>query len=482
MNLSPENKIAGVLAPLFALRSQHGLGIGDVETLREFIEWAREIGFRVVQLLPINEVGRDNSPYNAISAMAIEPTTLHLAPGSPAELTQEAFERVMANENLEALRHGPVKYDRVRKSKRELLECAFNNFQLNPIANRQTKFDQFCERESSWLKSYAFFRVLMELNGESETWDEWQLEHRDPKTAQTWLGEQPTDMRTEFSEREKFFCYVQWIADEQWHEVRKFAEERGVALMGDIPFGVSYYSADVFSEREIFHLDWSGGAPPEPYFKDDAFTMKWGQNWGIPVYNWPALRAQDFAWWRQRVRGVKRIFHIFRIDHVLGFYRIYAFPWRPAKNKEFLPLDWNAMLAKTGGQWPHFTPRDDEKPENAEANRREGEEYLRMVLAESGATRVVGEDLGTVPGYVRPSLHSLGIAGFKIPQWEFLHGQMTPGSHSKGYQSRLMLRTITSRFVNYGRKQSTKNRRLMLRRWKMSSDHAVLRDRAARRA
>src|SRR5205814_3190226 len=154
MNLIPENKIAGVLTPLFALRSEKGLGIGDVGTLREFIEWAREIGFRVVPLLPINEVGRDNSPYNAISAMAIEPTTLHLAPSSPAELTQEAFEGVMANENLEALRHGPVKYDRVRKLKRELLECAFNNFQLDPIANRQTKFDQFCGRESSWLQSY----------------------------------------------------------------------------------------------------------------------------------------------------------------------------------------------------------------------------------------------------------------------------------------------------------------------------------------
>jgi 4-alpha-glucanotransferase len=428
MNLSPENKIAGVLTPLFALRSEKGLGIGDVGTLREFTEWAREIGFGVVQLLPINEVGRDNSPYNAISAMAIEPTTLQLAPGSPAELTQKAFERVMANENLEALRHGPVKYDRVRKLKRELLECAFNNFQLNSTANRQTKFDQFCKDESSWLKSYSFFRVLMELNGENETWDEWRLEHRDPKTAHAWLREQPTDMRNQFSEREKFFCYVQWIADEQWRDTRKFGEERGVALMGDVPFGVSYYSADVFSEREIFHLDWSGGAPPEPYFKDDEFTMKWGQNWGIPVYNWPALRAQNFAWWRQRVRVVKRIFHIFRIDHVLGFYRIYAFPWRPTRNKEFLPLDWNAMLAKTGGRWPHFTPRDDENPENAEANRREGEEYLRMVLAESGATRVVGEDLGTVPRYVRPSLHAMGIAGFKIPQWEFLDGRMTPGS------------------------------------------------------
>jgi 4-alpha-glucanotransferase len=428
MNLSPENKIAGVLAPLFALRSQQGLGIGDVETLSEFIEWAREVGFRVVQLLPINEVGRDNSPYNAISAMAIEPTTLHLVSGSPAELTQEAFQTVLANENLEALRHGPVKYDRVRKLKRALLESAFDNFQVNPIATRQAEFGRFCASEGRWLKPYAFFRALMEWNGETETWDKWQLEHRDPKTARSWLEKESAEVRAQFSRREKFFCYVQWIADEQWRELRKFAEERGVALMGDIPFGVSYYSADVFSEREIFHLDWSGGAPPEPYFKDDEFTMKWGQNWGIPVYNWAALRAQDFAWWRQRVVGVKRIFHIFRIDHVLGFYRIYAFPWRPGKNKEFLPLDWNGMLAKTGGQWPHFMPRDDESPQNAEANRREGEEYLRMVLTESAATRIVGEDLGTVPKYVRPSLHSLGIAGFKIPQWEFRDGTMTPGS------------------------------------------------------
>ena len=428
MNLSPKNKVAGVLTPLFALRSEKGLGIGDVATLREFIVWARETGFGVVQLLPINEVGRDNSPYNAISAMAIEPMTLHLAPGSPQELTHEAFESVTANENLTTLRRGPVKYERVRTLKRELLEHAFKNCQLNATPDRQSKFEQFCERESSWLKPYAFFRALMELNSESETWDDWKREHRDPQTARSWLLAQSTEMRTQFSARERFFSYVQWIADEQWREVRKFAEERQVALMGDIPFGISYYSADVFTEREIFHLDWSGGAPPEPYFKDDQFTIKWGQNWGIPVYNWPAMRAQDFAWWRQRVRGIKRIFHIFRIDHVLGFYRIYAFPWRPNRNAEFFPLTHAEMLEKTGGRSPHFAPRDDETTENSETNRCEGEEYLRMVLAESGSTRVVGEDLGTVPKYVRPSLQSLGIAGFKIPQWEFLHGRMTPGN------------------------------------------------------
>jgi 4-alpha-glucanotransferase len=197
--------------------------------------------------------------------------------------------------------------------------------------------------------------------------------------------------------------------------------------MGDIPFGVNYYSADVYSRRDEFALDWSGGAPPEPYFKDDEFTQKWGQNWGIPLYRWDVMRARNLAWWRQRVRGVRKNFHVFRIDHVLGFYRIYAFPWRPELNPEFLPLSWDEMRERTGGAIPQFYPRDDSKWENCEANCGEGEEYLRAVLEESGDTRVVGEDLGTVPVYVRPNLRSLGVAGFKIPQWEMEDGRITRG-------------------------------------------------------
>jgi len=197
--------------------------------------------------------------------------------------------------------------------------------------------------------------------------------------------------------------------------------------MGDIPFGVSYYSADVFARRDEFMLDWCGGAPPELYFKDDEFTQKWGQNWGIPLYCWSAMRANNFEWWRERVRAVRRIFHLFRIDHVLGFYRIYAFPWRPRKNKKFLPLDRDEMLQQTSGRAPHFVPRDDETLENCEANKRDGEEYLRVVLEEAAATRVIGEDLGTVPDYVRPNLRSLGVAGFKIPQWEMRDEKITPG-------------------------------------------------------
>jgi 4-alpha-glucanotransferase len=428
VNLSPQKRIAGLLTPLFALRRENDLGIGDVAALREFIDWAKEGGFQLVQLLPINETGGDNSPYNAISAMAIEPTTLHLAPGSPVDLTSEDFEEVVAMAHLERLRRGPVKYARVKKLKRRLLEKAFAAFSTSATEERRAQFAQFREKEADWIGDYTLFRVLMEENGGSEAWDQWPADHQSIAGARQWVEDLRSDRAERIARRRSFFAYVQWIAYQQWHEIKLHAEERNVALMGDIPFGVSYYSADVFAQPAEFALDWSGGAPPEPYFKDDEFTQKWGQNWGIPVFRWDVMRQNQFAWWRRRVGGVRHVFHVFRIDHVLGFYRIYAFPWRPFRNQEFLPLDWQQMLERTGGRSPHFAPRDDLKWETAEANRREGEEYLRAILLECGATRMVGEDLGTVPDYVRPSLHSLGIAGFKIPQWEVRHNRVTSGS------------------------------------------------------
>ena len=223
----------------------------------------------------------------------------------------------------------------------------------------------------------------MEENGDRETWDQWREEHRRPDTAKEWLSKQAVGERERFSKRESFFKYVQWIATGQWLAIRRYAEEREVALMGDIPFGVNLYSADVYSRRDEFAIDWSGGAPPEPYFKDDEFTQKWGQNWGIPLYRWDMMRSQNLDWWRWRVRGVQKIFHVFRIDHVLGFYRIYAFPWRPTRNKEFLPLSQEEMRARTNGASPQFYPRDDSTSENCERNRRDGEDYLRVVLEEA---------------------------------------------------------------------------------------------------
>jgi 4-alpha-glucanotransferase len=440
LNISPEKKIAGVLVPLFALRGEGDLGIGDIGALREFIDWVAQIGFKLVQLLPINETGADNSPYNAISAMAIEPTTLHLAPDSSPDLTRKDFDAAVAGAALRNLRLGEVKYRQVKKLKRRILEKAFANFSVNASEERQLEFETFCEEEAAWLRDYAFFRVLMEENEDSAAWNRWPAQHQSLERARNWLRGQPEDRQAGLATRQKFFCYVQWMAHQQWRAIKSYAEERGVALMGDIPFGISYYSADVFARPDEFVLDWCGGAPPEPYFKEDVFTQKWGQNWGIPLYRWDKMRGDDFEWWRERVRAVRRIFHLFRIDHVLGFYRIYAFPWRPRKNKQFFPLDWNQMLERTSGRAPGFVPRDDGTPENSEANKREGEEYLRVVLDEAGTTRVIGEDLGLVPDYVRPNLRALGIAGFKIPQWEVRGEQVTPGNEYE----RLAVATYTT--------------------------------------
>src|SRR6187551_2656824 len=150
LNLSPEKKIAGVLVPLFALRGADDLGIGDTGALREFVDWVAEIGFTLVQLLPINETGADNSPYNAISAMAIEPTTLHVAPGSPEDLTREDFESALAEVDLPSLRRGRVNYRQVKTLKQGILEKAFANFSDRADEKRQSEFKRFCEGQSSW--------------------------------------------------------------------------------------------------------------------------------------------------------------------------------------------------------------------------------------------------------------------------------------------------------------------------------------------
>ena len=427
MKLSPENKIAGVLVPLFALRGENDLGIGDVAALREFIDWIAGIGFKLIQLLPINETGSDNSPYNAISAMAIEPATLHLAPNSPRELTHEDFDEVFGSFDAPGFRGDGVKYRLVKKLKRRLLENAFANFSAKAGEDRRAAFGKFCEEEAEWLPDYTLFRTLKEVNGDSPAWDRWPAQCQSIERARIWLRDLPPERQKNIVERQAFFSFVQWIAYEQWRETKSYAEAHGVALMGDIPFGVSYYSADVFARPDEFMLEWSGGAPPEPHFKDDLFTQKWGQNWGIPLYRWDRMCANNLKWWRKRVCAVRRIFHLFRIDHVQGFYRIYAFPWRPRKNKDFLPLDQNQMLKMTDGRAPHFVPRNDETPENREANKSDGEKYLRIVLEEAGTSRVIGEDLGVVPDYVRPNLRVLGIAGFKIPQWEARDGEIVPG-------------------------------------------------------
>ena len=425
-------RLAGLLLPAFSARRDGDLGVGDTRAMREWIDLSSEHGVGFLQLLPINETGADDSPYNAISSVALEPIYLEMemVPGLMESELNDARARVEEVGEMGAglkVSASVVDYHRVRRVKRDLLELAWTRWS-QADASRHEAFASFRGREADWLNDYCIFRWLMDRAGGTEAWDLWPRAWHEVTGARQFLDKQRELDEEMVDSRLGYFAWVQWLCFDQWRGVKKHADSKGVKLMGDIPIGVSRYSADVFFGREDFDLDWCGGAPPETMFKHDRFIQKWGQNWGIPLYHWDKMADEGFPWWRQRVGKLTDIFRIFRIDHILGFYRIYAFPWRPQQNGEFLELTKEAAASKTGGELPEWSPRADDTVKNRAANRADGDLRLKVILEAAGDADVGGEDLGFVPDYVRPHLASLGIAGFRIPHWDFdENGHVIPG-------------------------------------------------------
>lgn len=421
-----QHRLGGALIPLFAIRGENDLGIGDIAALREAIRWAKAKGLGFIQILPINYPGSDHSPYNLLSSMALDPLTLSCHPRDLPDLPQDAWQKI-ATPHLRQT-SGPVNYPEVVRIKQSLLEAAANSFFSKAKKQRSADFQRFLIAEEEWLDDFALHCALRELHN-TEVIDLWPIEHKSPAAARQWLQSLPSKERQKFDQRIRFHQYVQWIAHQQWIALSNFAEKNGLFLIGDVPVGVSIYSADVWAHPHFFHLDLSSGAPPEKVFQADPFTTQWGQNWGFPLYNWFAMSKDNFRWWRRRLQLLRKIFRVLRIDHALGFFRIYAFPWRPERNSEFLGLTPEQAAAKTGGRLPGFVPHNDDTEEHRQANLRHGETLLGILAEEMGAAGLIAEDLGEVPPYVRPCLAKMGLPGFKIPQWERLpNGKFIPGS------------------------------------------------------
>jgi 4-alpha-glucanotransferase len=418
MSVPEYPRLAGTLVPVFALRHPKDLGVGDTLAVRDAIVFSAKHKLGLLQLLPITETGDDNSPYNAISSVALDPLYLSLRPEEVPGLSAEILKDMISDALRSELQKGSVQYRRVKQLKLEILSHAYIEFEavdLEEGSDLAYEFQAFVENNMGWLPGYTLFRTLLNEYNNNPLWQEWAPEHQGLIAAETWLT--GAEDREELVRYRQFTAYVQWVVWRQWAEVRTFADQHGVRLVGDIPFGVSRYGADVWSERELFDLNWSGGAPPEPFFSAGEFTRRWGQNWGIPLYDWAAHRAQDFAWWKQRVAATAKIFHAFRIDHVLGLFRLYSFPWLPQQNDEYVNLSPEEAKEKAGGRVPHFQPRADEPEENAELNCQEGEALLRMLQEAAGSAAIVAEDLGVVPKYVPKLLQKLRIPGFAIPQF-----------------------------------------------------------------
>lgn len=299
---------AGTAVPVFSLRSAEGFGIGEFRDLELLVDWAVATGQHVVQLLPVNDTTmsgtwEDSYPYNACSSFALHPQFVRLTQAGVEE--DEEFRRLRSE--LNAL--PAVDYERVNREKLRLLRRAFDRHGIRTTESRG--FREFVRANAGWLLPYAAFRVLRDEFGTADFahWGEYARYDRAKIEA---YGRRR-------SRRIAFYCFVQYHLHVQLSAVAAYARSRGVVLKGDLPIGVSRTSVDAWLHPELFRLDAQAGAPP------DAFSET-GQNWHFPTYDWERMAQDGYAWWRSRLGKMSEYFDAYRIDHILGFFRIWEIP------------------------------------------------------------------------------------------------------------------------------------------------------------
>ena len=302
-------KGAGTAIPVFSLRSEDDFGVGEFYDLRKMVDWAAATGQSILQLLPINDTTmlhtwQDSYPYNPNSTFALHPQFVNL-PAAGVKV-DEAYKALQAE--LNSLEQ--IDYERVNNAKLELLHKAFDKTFKKLSATASYK--AFVEKNSHWLLPYAAFCVLRDQNGTPD-FSKWKgYAKYSKKKVAAFCDEHKADI--------DFWCFVQYHLDLQLSEVCRYAHSKGVIFKGDLPIGISRTSVDAWLYPELFHMDSQAGAPP------DAFSAD-GQNWGFPTYNWEKMAEDGYAWWKSRLAKMSEYFDAFRIDHILGFFRIWEIPF-----------------------------------------------------------------------------------------------------------------------------------------------------------
>ena len=310
-----DTKLAGTLIPVFSLRSKGSFGVGDFGDLKMMIDWIAETNQKVLQILPVNDTTSthtwtDSYPYSAISIFALHPQFADLRQLPAIKDRKKAEDYEALREELNALKQ--IDYERVNNAKTEYLRIIFK--QEGEEVMKTDGFKEFMKENEHWIAPYAKYCSLRDKYGcvDFAKWkgnEQWNEADRkallNPKTK-------------EFKEV-AFYYYVQFILNNQMRAAHEYAMARGVILKGDIPIGVNRNGCDVWHEPQYFNLNSQAGAPP------DAFSIN-GQNWGFPTYNWQRMIDDGCQWWIRRFQNMLKFFDAYRIDHVLGFFRIWAIP------------------------------------------------------------------------------------------------------------------------------------------------------------
>lgn len=308
-------KLAGTLVPVFSLRTRKSAGIGDFGDLKTMIDFVASTGQKVLQLLPINDTTithtwTDSYPYSCISVFAIHPqyADLHALPELKDAKARAEAEKTRAE--LNAL--DKIDYEKVNDFKINYLRQIFN--QEGEKMMKTAEYKAFFQDTKQWLVPYAQYSYLRDKNGTADfnQWPDHQVWDEAERKALT-------DPKTAAYKNVAFFYFVQFVLDRQMQEAHEHAKAKGVILKGDIPIGVNRNGCDVWMEPKYFNLNGQAGAPP------DDFSAN-GQNWGFPTYNWFEMLKDGCQWWNRRFQNMARYFDAYRIDHVLGFFRIWEIP------------------------------------------------------------------------------------------------------------------------------------------------------------
>lgn len=308
-------KGAGVAIPVFSLRRKNGLGVGEFSDLKLLADWANETGLQMIQILPVNDTvakhtWQDSYPYAAISVFALHPVYINLS--EIGKLSSETTNRIIEEKGLFLNKLDKIDYEAVMSLKSRFFKLIYDQQKDEFLAD--PGFISFFENNKDWLKPYAAFSYLRDLYNTPDftRWNEFS--EFTPE-----LLEGLTDPASPHYDDIAVHYFIQYHAHLQLHEASEYARSKGVVLKGDLPIGIYRYSVDAWINPGLYHMDCQAGAPP------DDFSAT-GQNWRFPTYNWEAMANDNYAWWQQRLRHMSHYFDAFRIDHILGFFRIWEIP------------------------------------------------------------------------------------------------------------------------------------------------------------